>query len=99
MPCPDHSPHGHLVHRRFCCCCTLDIPSAPQLYPEFFCRPDDPSYLKAQKIEVLIAIADQTNAYDIAEEMTQVRGAAAWLGRAARRREQERQQQALRRCC
>ncbi|KAL4434249.1 hypothetical protein ABPG75_000690 [Micractinium tetrahymenae] len=42
-----------------------------QLYPEFFCRYDDPSYLKALKIEVLIAIADHTNAYEIAEEMTQ----------------------------
>ena len=51
----------------------------PQLYPEFFCRYDDPSYLKALKIEVLIAIADQTNAYEIAEEMTQV-GGAGWVG-------------------
>ncbi len=43
-----------------------------QLYPEFYCRYEDPSYLKRLKIDVLIAIADQTNAYEIAEEMTQV---------------------------
>ncbi|GAB4816706.1 hypothetical protein N2152v2_003752 [Parachlorella kessleri] len=42
-----------------------------QLYPDFFCRYEDPSYLKQLKIEVLIAIADATNAYEIAEEMTQ----------------------------
>lgn len=42
-----------------------------QLYPEFFCRYEDPSYLKALKVEVLIAIADHTNAYEIAEELTQ----------------------------
>lgn len=42
-----------------------------QLYPEFYCLYEDPSYLKRLKIDVLIAIADQTNAYEIAEEMTQ----------------------------
>eukprot|EP00887_Chlorella_sp_A99_P000646 scaffold5.g646.t1 len=42
-----------------------------QLYPDFFCRYEDPSYLKQLKIEVLIAIANHTNAYDIAEEMAQ----------------------------
>lgn len=55
-----------------------------QLFPEFFCRYEDPSYLKALKIEVLIAIADQTNAYDIAEEMTQyVKDSDEDLARAA----------------
>lgn len=52
-------------------------PPLCQLYPEFYCRYEDPSYLKALKIRTLIAIADQTNAYEIAEEMTQVRG---WCG-------------------
>ena len=52
----------------------VPLPSTPvpQLYPEFYCRYEDPSYLKRLKIDVLIAIADQTNAYEIAEEMTQV---------------------------
>jgi hypothetical protein len=50
-------------------------PPPLQLYPEFYCRYEDPSYLKRLKIDVLIAIADQTNAYEIAEEMTQARGA------------------------
>lgn len=54
----------------------LPTPPAPaplaQLYPEFYCRYEDPSYLKRIKIELLIAIADPTNAYEIAEEMTQV---------------------------
>lgn len=49
-----------------------------QLYPDFFCRYEDPSYLKALKIEVLIAIADATNAYEIAEEMTQVCLLGGW---------------------
>lgn len=48
--------------------------SVPQLYPEFYCRFDDPSYLKALKIDCLIAVADATNAYEIAEELTQVGG-------------------------
>ncbi|EFN57601.1 hypothetical protein CHLNCDRAFT_30507, partial [Chlorella variabilis] len=55
-----------------------------QLYPEFFCRYEDPSYLKRLKIDVLIAIADQTNAYEIAEEMTQyVKDSDEDLARAA----------------
>lgn len=58
----------------------LPLPHLAQLYPDFFCRYEDPSYLKALKIEVLIAIADATNAYEIAEEMTQV-GRAGGGGR------------------
>ncbi|KAI3438927.1 hypothetical protein D9Q98_001341 [Chlorella vulgaris] len=55
-----------------------------QLYPEFYCRYEDPSYLKRLKIDVLIAIADQTNAYEIAEEMTQyVKDSDEDLARAA----------------
>jgi len=54
--------------------CLPSLPACLQLYTEFFCRYEDPSYLKALKIDVLIAIADQTNAYEIAEEMTQVGG-------------------------
>lgn len=46
--------------------------TASQLYTEFYCRYEDPSYLKALKVRALIAVADQTNAYEIAEEMTQV---------------------------
>ena len=58
-----------------CHCWLMPYPVlALQLYPDFFCRYEDPSYLKQLKIEVLIAIADATNAYEIAEEMTQVGG-------------------------
>lgn len=31
------------------------LPSLPQLYPEFFCRYEDPSYLKALKASLLSA--------------------------------------------
>ena len=75
LPLPHSCSGRHLRHTHF--------PPAlhPQLYPEFFCRYEDPSYLKSLKIEVLIAIADQTNAYEIAEEMTQVGGrAGGWVG-------------------
>ncbi len=71
-------------------CCSLPWGPPLQLYPEFFCRYDDPSFLKALKIEVLIAIADHTNAYEIAEELTQAspprccRPALFWLPRRCR---------------
>ena len=52
--------------------------------PQFFCRYEDPSYLKRMKIDILIAIADATNAYEIAEEMSQyVKDTDPGLARAA----------------
>jgi hypothetical protein len=41
------------------------------LYADFFSRSEDPSYLKALKIEILVALATPNNAHDIADELTQ----------------------------
>lgn len=47
-------------------------PSHPvQLFTDFYCRYQDPSYLKALKIDMLVAVTDASNAYDIAEELSQ----------------------------
>lgn len=44
---------------------------AAQIYTTFFCRQNEPSYIKALKLEILAAIADETNAFDIATELTE----------------------------
>ncbi|KFM26556.1 Beta-adaptin-like protein A [Auxenochlorella protothecoides] len=41
------------------------------LFTDFYCRYQDPSYLKALKIDMLVAVTDASNAYDIAEELSQ----------------------------
>ncbi len=47
-------------------------PSAfSDLAPDFFCRPEDPSYLKLLKLDALVAVADASNAFDAAEEASQ----------------------------
>jgi len=42
-----------------------------QEYSTFFCRIDDPVYVKQVKLEILSAIVDNANAYDIASELTE----------------------------
>lgn len=42
-----------------------------QGYTNFFCRTDDPMYIKRSKLEILTAIADNTNAYEIVSELTE----------------------------
>jgi len=47
-------------------------PSAfSDLAPDFFCRPEDPSYLKLLKLDALVAVSDASNAFDAAEEASQ----------------------------
>ena len=43
----------------------------PQIYATFFCRANEPSYIKTLKLEILAAIADEANAYDIATELSE----------------------------
>lgn len=42
-----------------------------QIYSSFFCRVNEPSYIKHIKLDILTAVADETNAYDIATELTE----------------------------
>ena len=42
-----------------------------QIYTTFFCRQNEPSYIRSLKLEILTAIADETNAYEIATELTE----------------------------
>ncbi|EIE24641.1 Adaptor protein complex beta subunit, partial [Coccomyxa subellipsoidea C-169] len=42
-----------------------------QIYTTFFCRQNEPSYIKTLKLEILTALADETNAYEIATELTE----------------------------
>ena len=42
-----------------------------QIYTTFFCRQNEPSYIKTLKLEILTALADETNAYEIATEITE----------------------------
>lgn len=42
-----------------------------QIYTTFYCRINEPSYIKFLKLDILAAIADETNAYDIATELTE----------------------------
>ena len=42
-----------------------------QIYTAFFCRMNEPTYIKQLKLEILAAIADENNAYDIATELTE----------------------------
>lgn len=45
--------------------------NALQIYTTFYCRINEPSYIKFLKLDILAAIADETNAYDIATELTE----------------------------
>ena len=45
--------------------------NAVQIYSSFFCRVNEPSYIKRIKLDILTAVADETNAYDIATELTE----------------------------
>ncbi len=42
-----------------------------QIFQTFFCRMNEPSYIKHTKLEILAALADQSNAYDIVTELTE----------------------------
>lgn len=42
-----------------------------QIYTTFFCRHNEPSYIKQIKLEILTCIADENNAYDIVTELTE----------------------------
>ena len=42
-----------------------------QIYPTFFCRMNDPSYVKDLKLQLLSAVADESNAYEIVTELTE----------------------------
>ncbi|KAK9786802.1 hypothetical protein WJX73_006669 [Symbiochloris irregularis] len=44
------------------------------IYTAFFCRMNEPTYIKQLKLEILAAIADEHNAYDIATELTEYVG-------------------------
>lgn len=55
-----------------------------QIYASFYCRQNEPSYIKMLKLEILSAIADESNAYDITTELTEyVTDIDEPLGRAA----------------
>eukprot|EP00884_Botryococcus_braunii_P006125 jgi/Botrbrau1/15513/Bobra.0225s0004.1 len=41
------------------------------IYMTFFCRHNEPSYIKQIKLEILSCIADENNAYDIVTELTE----------------------------
>lgn len=41
-----------------------------QVYSAFYCRYNDPSYIKHLKLEILTTLADSNNAYDITNELT-----------------------------
>ena len=45
--------------------------AAAQIYPTFFCRMNDPSYVKDLKLQLLSAVADESNAYEIVTELTE----------------------------
>ena len=42
-----------------------------QIYTTFYCRTNEPSYIKHLKLEILSVIADENNSYDIATELTE----------------------------
>ena len=63
-----------------------------QIYTTFYCRQNEPSYIRGLKLEILAALADASNAYDIAGELTEyvsdadedtARGAVRAVGRIA----------------
>lgn len=55
-----------------------------QIYTSFYCRQNEPSYIKMVKLEILSAIADESNAYEIATELTEyVNDIDVPLGKAA----------------
>lgn len=55
-----------------------------QIYTSFYCRQNEPSYIKMIKLDILSAIADETNAYEITTELTEYVGDIDEpLGRAA----------------
>jgi len=45
--------------------------SVAQEYITFYCRTDDPMYIKRVKLEILSEIVDNSNAYEIASEITE----------------------------
>ncbi len=51
--------------------CAEHCTAVLQIYTTFFCRQNEPSYIKSLKLEILTAIADETNAYEIATELTE----------------------------
>ena len=54
------------------------------LATDFFCRPEDPSYLKLLKLDALVAVTDARNAFDVAEECAQyAKDAESDIARAA----------------
>lgn len=42
-----------------------------QIYQSFYCRMNDPSYIKDLKLQLLSAVADDSNAYEIVTELTE----------------------------
>lgn len=42
-----------------------------QIYTSFYCRMNDPSYIKDLKLQLLSAVADDGNAYEIVTELTE----------------------------
>lgn len=56
-------------------------------YKSFFCRYNDPSYVKSVKLDILCAIADSSNAFDIVTEICEyVADVNVGEGRGARER-------------
>ena len=42
-----------------------------QIYQSFYCRMNDPSYIKDLKLQLLSAVADDSNAFEIVTELTE----------------------------
>ena len=42
-----------------------------QIYTSFYCRMNEPSYIKDLKLQLLSAVADDGNAYEIVTELTE----------------------------
>lgn len=57
-----HSCPGFLTHKGG---------AGSQIYTTFFCRHNEPSYIKQIKLEILACLADENNAYDIVTELTE----------------------------
>lgn len=45
-----------------------------QAYTTFFCRQNEPSYVRSLKLEVLVAVADAENAHAIVTELSEYVG-------------------------
>ena len=49
----------------------MSIAGLLQIYQSFYCRMNDPSYIKDLKLQLLSAVADDSNAFEIVTELTE----------------------------